>query len=103
MSHPICRIGGMDRVALAECSSEELADAVCQVHALECASRSALLELVVACEERKVWAEDGSPSMESWLAGRLGIAWRSAAEVVRVARAGSRSPAVTPPEWDDSS
>src|SRR5213082_2952951 len=84
----------MDRVALAECSSEELADAVCQVHALECASRSALLELVLACEERKVWAEDGCSSVENWLAMRLGIAWRSAAEIVRVARAQSGLPAV---------
>ena len=93
----------MDRTALAEATSEELTDAVAQVQALENAARAALVELVSVCEERKVWAEDGSPSMESWLAGRLGIAWRSAAEVVRVARAGSRSPAVTPPEWDDSS
>ena len=93
----------MDQAALAEATSEELTDAVAQVQALENAARAALLERGSVCEERKVWAEDGSPSMESWLAGRLGIAWRSAAEVVRVARAGSRSPAVTPPEWDDSS
>jgi hypothetical protein len=84
----------MDRVALAECSSEELADAVGQVHALECATRAALLELIVVCEERKVWAEDGCQSIESWLAMRMGIAWRSAAELVRVARACADLPAV---------
>ena len=76
------------------CTSEELTGAVCQVHALENATRRSLLELIVVCEERKVWAEDGSPSIESWLAGRLGIAWRSAAELVRVARGLGDLPAV---------
>ncbi|MCU1449460.1 MAG: hypothetical protein JWP02_1630, partial [Acidimicrobiales bacterium] len=76
----------MDQVALAECTTEELGDALAQVHAIENATRSALLELVVACDERKVWVEDGCASLESWLATRLGVAWRTTAELVRVAR-----------------
>jgi hypothetical protein len=85
----------MDRVALAECTSEELGDALAQVHALENASRSTLLELVAVCEERKTWVEDGAPSIESWVAMRLGIAWRTAAELVRVARATQALPKVS--------
>jgi hypothetical protein len=76
----------MDQVALAECTSEELGDALAQVHAIENAARSALLELVVTCDERKAWIEDGCASLESWLAVRLGVAWRTAADIVRVAR-----------------
>jgi len=70
----------MDRVALAECTSEELGAALDQVHALENSARSTLLELVRVCDERKVWAEDGCASIESWVAMRLGMAWRTAAE-----------------------
>src|SRR5437763_14720280 len=84
----------MDRVALAACTSEELGDAVSQVHALENAVRSSLLELVSVCEERKLWAEDGASSIECWVAMRLGTSWRTAAELVRVARAVVPLPAV---------
>src|SRR5947207_15013080 len=84
----------MDQVALAECTSEELGAAVCQVQALENAVRSSLVELVRACDERKLWAEDGCPSIESWLAMRLGVAWRNAAELVRVARSLEHRPAI---------
>ena len=85
----------MDRVALAEATSEELTDAVRQLGALEAAVRATLLELVLVCEERKVWAEDGAPSMESWLAMQLGVAWRTAAEICRVARAQEDLPALS--------
>src|SRR3954447_3928160 len=85
----------MDRVVLAECTSEELGAALAQVHALENAVRSTLVELVGACEERKVWVEDGCASLESWLAMRLGIAWRSAADLVRVARALEDLPSIS--------
>src|SRR5437867_5558016 len=84
----------MDQVALAECTSEELAAALCQVQALENAVRSSLVELVRACDERKLWAEDGCPSIESWLAMRLGLAWRSAAELVRVSRSLEHRPCI---------
>src|SRR5437762_9639183 len=84
----------MDRVALAECSSEELAKALGQVHALENSARSTLLELIRACEERKIWAEDGCPSIQSWVAMQLGVAWRTAAEMVRVAKSLEERPAI---------
>ena len=85
----------MDRVALAEATSEELTDAVRQLGALEAAVRAALLELVLVCEERKVWVEDGAPSLESWLSMQLGVAWRTSAEICRVARAGEDLPALS--------
>src|SRR2546421_3427483 len=85
----------MDQMALAECTSEELAAAVGQVHALENAVRSSLLELIGAGDERKLWAEDGCQSIENWLAMCLGIAWRTAAELVRVTRSFSELPAVS--------
>src|SRR5437764_11599124 len=84
----------MDPLALAECSSEELGNALGQVHALESSARSTLLELIRVCEERKIWAEDGCASIQSWLAMRLGMAWRTAAEMVRVARSLDERPAI---------
>jgi hypothetical protein len=95
LSHPICRIEVMDQAAIAESSTEELASAVAQIHALECAVRSSLLELLRTCDERKVWVEDGCRSLESWLAMRLHITWRSAADLVRVARGLADLPAIS--------
>src|SRR5438067_1652413 len=48
----------------------------------------------LAGRERKVWAEDGCASVESWVAMRLGMAWRTAAEMVRVARSLDERPAI---------
>jgi hypothetical protein len=76
----------MDRAALAESTSENLGRALAQVQAIEHASAAAKLELLSLCEERKVWVEDGCASMESWVAMHLGVAWRTAAEWMRVAR-----------------
>ena len=84
----------MDRVALAECTSEELGGALDQVHALENSTRATLLELIRVCDERKLWAEDGCASIESWVAMRLGVAWRTGAEMVRVARSLEERPAI---------
>src|SRR5438067_7098896 len=84
----------MDLVALAGCTSEELGDALGQVHALENAVRSSLLELISVCDERMLWTEDGASSIECWVGMRLGVAWRTAAELVRVARAIGDLPAI---------
>src|SRR5437588_4566112 len=84
----------MDPVALAECTSEELGNALGQVHALVSSAQATLLELIRACEERKVWAEDGCCSIQSWVAMQLGVAWRTAAEMVRVARSLEERPAI---------
>src|SRR5438874_7323624 len=77
----------MDRAAVAEATSEELAAALAQVHAVENATVATKLELISVCDERKTWVEDGCASMENWVAQRLGVAWRTGAELVRVARA----------------
>jgi len=84
----------MDRAAVAEATSEELASALAQVHAVENATVATKLELISICDERKTWVEDGCASMENWVAQRLGVAWRSAAELVRVARALEDRPAL---------
>jgi hypothetical protein len=77
----------MDAAAIAEATSEQLADALAQVHAVENATVATKLELISLCEERKTWVEDGCASMENWVAQRLGVAWRTGAELVRTARA----------------
>src|SRR5207248_2782574 len=76
------------------CTSEEVGDAVGQVAAVENAVRSSLPELISVCEERMLWAEDGAPSIECWVGMRLGVAWKSAAELVRVSRALGSLPAI---------
>jgi len=77
----------MDRAAVAEATSEELGAALVQVHAVENATVATKLELISICDERKTWVEDGCASMESWVAQRLGVAWRTGADLVRAARA----------------
>src|SRR5947209_3724402 len=77
----------MARAAVAEATSEELGAALVQVHAVENATVATKLELISICDERKTWVEDGCASMESWVAQRLGVAWRTGADLVRAARA----------------
>jgi len=84
----------MDRAAVAEATSEELGSALAQVHAVENATVATKLELISICDERKTWIEDGCASMESWVAQRLGVAWRTGAELVRAARALEERPAL---------
>jgi hypothetical protein len=85
----------MDQAAIAEATSEELGAAVEQVQAIESATIATKLELISICDERKTWVEDGCASMESWIAQRLGVAWRTGAELLRVARALESRPALT--------
>src|SRR4051812_13526185 len=59
------------------------------------ATHATLLELVLVCDERKTWVEDGAASLEMWLATHVGIAWRTAAQYVRVARALEARPTVS--------
>lgn len=84
----------MDRAAVAEATSEELGSALAQVSAVENATVATKLELISICDERKTWIEDGCASMESWVAQRLGVAWRTGAELVRAARALEERPAL---------
>lgn len=84
----------MDMAELAECSDGDLAEATGQVHA-ETALRAALCQLVAAFDARKAWADDGARSMPAWMAMSLGMAYGTAAEVVRVAHELEELPAVT--------
>jgi hypothetical protein len=85
----------MDEAALAEATTEELGEALGQIHALMSATHATLLELVLVCDERKTWVEDGAASLESWLATQVGIAWRTAAQYVRVARTLEERPTIS--------
>src|SRR4029078_2812026 len=87
LSLRIDRIEGVNEAALAESTGEELGDAVGQIHAVATCAMATLMDLILVCDERKTWFEDGAQSLESWLATDAGIAWRTAAECVRVARA----------------
>jgi hypothetical protein len=75
-------------------TSEELSEAITQLHASEVVTHRRLLEVVAAFDEEERWREDGALSMESWLVARLSIAHRTAVEWVRVARALRALPAI---------
>src|SRR5215469_5483552 len=76
----------MDVGALEASTAAERHDAVDQLHALIMVGHSQLLEVVADCDREQDWREDGATSMADWLVARLGIAHRTAAEWVRVAR-----------------
>src|SRR6266550_2636022 len=54
--------------------------------AMNAASADALREIATLDEDR-AWRRDGATSMTPWLAARYGLAWGTAREWVRVARA----------------
>ncbi|HEX2065166.1 MAG TPA: DUF222 domain-containing protein [Acidimicrobiales bacterium] len=58
------------------------------------AASAAALRAIVAMDEQRRWRRDGATSMTSWLAARYGLAWGTAREWVRVARALTRLPAI---------
>ena len=45
------------------------------------------LRAIAESDQSRAWEADGATSMSSWLAGRFGMAWGTAREWVRVARA----------------
>jgi Domain of unknown function (DUF222)/HNH endonuclease len=51
------------------------------------AATSSLLREVAVIDRDDLWKADGATSMSGWLAGRYGVAWATAREWVRVARA----------------
>ena len=77
----------IDDDVLREAPPEEITDAIEQLHGLTCGALSHLFQFVRAADDRNLWIEDGAASLEAWLAMRLGIAHRSAARYVRLARA----------------
>ncbi|MCU1426219.1 MAG: hypothetical protein JWL83_219, partial [Actinomycetia bacterium] len=84
----------MDRAALLVCEPDELTDALEQLHALECVTRSQLLELVRAMRAREDWKIDGASSLGEWVAIRLGIRVSVARDIVRVAAALEQLPKI---------
>jgi Domain of unknown function (DUF222)/HNH endonuclease len=84
----------MDVGALEESSTAELTDAIDQLQALMSATHAQLLNLVADYDRREAWREDGATSMAAWLVARLGIAYRTAKEWVRVARSLEELPAI---------
>jgi hypothetical protein len=58
------------------------------------AASADMVEAIADCDERRLWRRDGATSMTSWLAGRLGVGWGTARELVRVARTVRELPAI---------
>ncbi len=75
-------------------TSDELSEAITQLHATEVVTHRRLLEVIAAFDEEERWREDFCPSMVDWLVARLSIARSTAAEWVRVARALRGLPAI---------
>ena len=65
----------------------ELADAMCQLAGGLSAIHDQLLAMAAEFDRRKAWRDDGAADMGVWLCTRLGIAYRTAKEWARVARA----------------
>ena len=75
-------------------TSDQLSEAITQLHALEVATHRQLLEHIAAFDEQEKWREDLCPSMAAWLVARLSISSSTAAEWVRVAEALRGLPAI---------
>jgi hypothetical protein len=67
--------------------SDRLLHVMDEATAVMAAASARCLEVVARYDEGKLWKRDGATSMSSWLAGRYGLAWGTAREWVRVARA----------------
>jgi hypothetical protein len=68
----------MDTCLLASAPLDDLTEAVAQLHAAGCAIRKAMLEVVAAFDNRRLWADDGATSMAAWLVARLGVSYGTA-------------------------
>jgi hypothetical protein len=77
----------IDNEVLMEAPPEEITDGIEQLFGITCGATSHLLQFLRVADDRDLWGDDGAASMEAWVAVRLGIAHRSAARLVRVARA----------------
>jgi len=84
----------MDRAVLDGMSGDDVAEVIGQIHALEVATRAAMLEFVAAFDRSEAWRDDGATSATAWLAYRLGLSHRTAAEWVRLAGALSELPRI---------
>jgi len=68
----------MDASLLASAPIDDLTEAVAQLHAAGCAIRKAMLEVVAAFDNRRLWVDDGATSMAAWLVARLGVSYGTA-------------------------
>jgi Domain of unknown function (DUF222)/HNH endonuclease len=75
-------------------TSDDLSEAIGQLHAAEVTVHRRLLEVIATFDEQEKWREDLCPSMAAWLVARLSIVYSTAAEWVRVARALRGLPAI---------
>jgi hypothetical protein len=74
--------------------SEELIEVMDRTTAAMAAASAECLRAVSHYDRRKLWRRDGATSMSSWLAARYGLAWGTAREWIRVARALHRLPRI---------
>ncbi|HVM03232.1 MAG TPA: DUF222 domain-containing protein, partial [Acidimicrobiales bacterium] len=77
-----------------QCTVDELAEEIGQLHALSCAVQRQLLAAVAAFDRRKGWREEGATSMAAWLAFRLGVSHRTGSEWARMGSAFDRFPSL---------
>ena len=75
-------------------TSDDLSEAISQLHAAEVAVHFRLLGLVRAYDQANLWMQDGAATMAQWLVARLGVSAATASEWVRVARALEGLPAI---------
>jgi len=72
----------------------ELAEAIGQMHALECAVHRQMLGLIAAFDRDEGWREDGATSVVPWLVAALGVSHSTAASWARTAHRLEALPAV---------
>jgi len=68
----------MDASLLATTAAGDLADTMTQLHGAGCAVHKALLEIIAAFDERRLWQADGATSVAAWLVARLGVSYGTA-------------------------
>jgi hypothetical protein len=76
----------VDASALASAPFDDLVETIAQLHAAGCANHQAALEVVAACDGRRLWKEDGAASMPAWSVARLGVFYGTAAAWCEIAR-----------------
>ena len=86
----------MREVDYGGCSGEEMAEAICQLHALISATQAELFGLLRAFAASESFREDGCRDLASWLVQRLGISGATARAWSDTAGASTAWPAVTP-------
>jgi len=70
-----------------ECSNEEIAEAICQVHAVMTAAQARLFELIRVFDERRAYEVDGCRNVASWLVQGLSVSAETARGYATTAKA----------------